>query len=378
MSAHDDELLDGISALLSSLLTALQTLAFISRHLHPPDVPALANATSAAANGLRAGLENFRKVSFPDHLASFKQQLETASEHVGDAFGGLTAAAGDADGTMGAYRAMRHYTRAKEALYPIATMLPPVSRFFLEPSHQQDAALLAKLDAADATRADVGVIHHGNAKGERGGFSLYVPEYYNAADAHPLVVALHGGSGHGRDFLWTWIAAARSHGAILLSPTAKERTWSLMGPDIDSGNIDAMIEHVGERWHLERRKMLLTGMSDGGTFCYVSGLRGQSPFTHLAPSSASFHPLLLEDCPKERLAGLPIYLMHGARDWMFPVEMAQMANAALCGAGASVEYRELADLSHVWPHDENSRIMDWFLAPQPDGEQPKESPSSQT
>ena len=30
-------------------------------------------------------------------------------------------------------------------------------------------------------------------------------------------------------------------------------------------------------------------------------------------------------------------------------------------AGAAVVYREIADLSHTYPRDENARILDWFL-----------------
>ena len=80
--------------------------------------------------------------------------------------------------------------------------------------------------------------------------------------------------------------------------------------------------------------MLLTGMSDGGTFSYVSGLQSDSPFTHLAPCSASFHPMLLEVVDPARLQGLPIYLMHGVLDWMFPVSVAREADAALSSAAA--------------------------------------------
>ena len=360
-SANNDELLESITATLPPILTALHALAWVARHLHPPNLPALVDSTTEPAEAVRESLASFRNVSFPPHLESFKERIETVGNHVCSAFDGLASAASDPNGPLSAYRAMRHRTRAVEALYPIAAVLPPVSRFFVEPSRRQDAALTTKLANADVSRSDVGIIHHSNAKEERGGFSLYVPEYYDEAEAHPLIVALHGGSGHGRDFLWTWIVEARTRGAILLSPTAKDGTWSLAGPDIDSANIESMLDYVSERWHLDKRKLLLTGMSDGGTFCYVSGLRQQSPFTHLAPSSASFHPLLLEGCSRERLAGLPIYLMHGALDWMFPVEVAQTANAALSAAGAAVEYREIADLSHTWPSDENPRIMDWFL-----------------
>ena len=59
--------------------------------------------------------------------------------------------------------------------------------------------------------------------------------------------------------------------------------------------------------------------------------------------------------------GLPIYLVHGALDWMFPIEMARTANAALSAAGAAVTFREIPDLSHTYPRDENPRILDWLL-----------------
>jgi phospholipase/carboxylesterase len=47
---------------------------------------------------------------------------------------------------------------------------------------------------------------------------------------------------------------------------------------------------------------------------------------------------------------------------MFPVSMARNARQALTAAGAQVTYREIADLSHVYPREEGSAILDWFLA----------------
>ena len=61
-----------------------------------------------------------------------------------------------------------------------------------------------------------GVMHVDNEPGSRGGYSLYVPEFYTPDRAWPLVMALHGGSGNGRNFLWTWLRDARSHGAMSL------------------------------------------------------------------------------------------------------------------------------------------------------------------
>jgi phospholipase/carboxylesterase len=107
--------------------------------------------------------------------------------------------------------------------------------------------------------------------------------------------------------------------------------------------------------------MLLTGMSDGGTFTYVSGLRAASPFTHLAPIAASFHPMMLEMIDRPEISGRPIYLTHGTHDWMFDVEVAHLANQVLSGMGAEMVFREIPDLAHTYPRDENPRILDWFL-----------------
>ncbi len=359
---HDkDEVLDAIAAVMPAILTALEALAHIGRYLHPPNLATVVEEVGDRVAPVRSGLKTFKAVDWPDHLQRFADQVAEVGEHVCAAYDGLAEATQEENGVMKAYRAMGHSTRAVEALYPIALMLPPVSRFYIEAGLQEDAELNERLANADPSRDNVGIIHAGNEKSARGGFSMYVPEYYDETRSHPLIMALHGGSGHGRDFLWTWLREARSRGAILVSPTSKGATWALGGPDIDSPNLDRILDHVRERWNIDDSKLLLTGMSDGGTFTYVSGLRGPSPFTHLAPSSASFHPRLLEAYPGERVQDLPIYLMHGALDWMFAIDIARAANEALVGAGANVVYREIEDLSHTYPRDENPRIMDWLL-----------------
>jgi phospholipase/carboxylesterase len=92
-------------------------------------------------------------------------------------------------------------------------------------------------------------------------------------------------------------------------------------------------------------------------------LHDGSPFTHLAPVAASFHPLLLAMAEPHRVTGLPVYLVHGALDWMFPVSVARTAQRALTAAGAHVVYREIADLAHTYPREEGSAILDWISCP---------------
>ncbi|ABS62674.1 phospholipase/Carboxylesterase [Parvibaculum lavamentivorans DS-1] len=359
-----DELIDAVDALLPALLQAMEAVAFIGRHLHPPLIGNLVEQMEPVAARLAEARVAFDAAAWPEHLTAFAEHVREAADETERTFAGLRAAGDDpsaaGDTIFGTYRAMRHGPRAMEALYPVSAMLPPVSRFFLEGSARDDDALIAAL-AEGAGREGTGVHHFGNEKGQRGGFSLYVPETYDAARAHPLIVACHGGSGHGRGFLWTWLAEARSRGAILISPTSLDTTWSLMEPDQDRASLARMMAHVGERWHVDAGRILLTGMSDGGTFTYLAGLAG-GLFTHLAPVSAAWHPMLLTMAAPTRLSRLPVYITHGALDWMFAADMARLAYSELSAAGADVTYQEIADLSHTYPREENARIMDWFLS----------------
>ena len=65
-----------------------------------------------------------------------------------------------------------------------------------------------------------------------------------------------------------------------------------MEPEQDRASLARMMAHASERWHIDSGRILLTGMSDGGTFTYLAGLAG-GPFTHLAPVSSAWHPMLL-------------------------------------------------------------------------------------
>ena len=333
----------------ADLLALLDALGEIARMMDPRRLPALIAALGNLDDPLRqaAGATMVRP---PIALAcTFALQACDA----------LRAAPAAENPMLEALRAMRHCQRALEPLATLAETVPAIGRYLLEPQSRDDPALRTRL--ASTPHPDAGMFHYNNEIAERGGFSVYVPPWYDPARPGPLVFALHGGSGHGRLFLLNWLAEARSRGIVIVAPTAIGRTWSLMEPDIDSQNLHAILTRVLDRWSIDPKRMLLGGMSDGGTFTLLVGLAADAPFTHLAPVAASFHPLLLAMADPERLAGLPIHLTHGALDWMFPAEGARTAYRMLAAAGAAVTYREIADLSHAYPRDGQGAVLDWFM-----------------
>ncbi len=351
-----EAVVDDIVAVLPPLLQSLETLGFVARHLNPPDFDSVMEAAGTPDQTLQAARP--RLADWPEEFAATRTALETASDATLSAFEGLRAVQHGNGDLVAVFRALRHAARAQEALYPLAAKLPPVSGFFVDPALREDAELLARL--AQPANENTGILHDHNEPGSRGGFSLYVPEYYTPDRSWPLVMALHGGSGNGRGFLWSWLRDARSHGAILVAPTATGGTWALMGEDTDTSNLARILASVQARWNVDSSKLLLTGMSDGGTFCYLTGLESASPFTHLAPVAATFHPLMAEMADAERLRGLPVYLVHGRLDWMFPVQVARQTREVLSAAGADVTYRELDDLSHCYPREMNAAILGWL------------------
>ena len=178
-SGMDDALQEALVALIPRLLGALDRLETITRRMHPPLLPELV-ATLGDDAGLIAALEQVRRAAWPENLTPFRDQIVLATESVMRCHAGLRSAFGSPQGAFEAYRALRQQYRAIEALYPLASALPSISRFFIEPAMRDDAALLARIEASRRPEPDTGVYHFDNDTGSRGGFSVYVPEYLDA------------------------------------------------------------------------------------------------------------------------------------------------------------------------------------------------------
>lgn len=345
-----------VETLVSPLLRTLDALGFIARHMHPIGYAHLLTRAAPPHKELRAARA---MPPWPDPYSALRRLLDEAADHALAAVDALHEAAAPPEDITRAWRGMRASPKALEALYPLAGVLPAVNRFFLDPAHRENADLQKRL-MRQPPPPDTGVLLFGDDPDARDAVWMYVPETYDPAIPHPVVFALHGGSGRGRAFLWSWVAACRTRGAILVAPTSLGQTWAIQGADRDSPHLASILAFVRSKWMTDPHRMLLTGMSDGGTFTYTSGLIAGSPFTHLAPVAAAFHPMLAAMADGDRMVGLLVHIIHGKLDWMFPVSMAQEAAQHLSRAGAAVTYREIDDLSHSYGTDLSTMTLDWL------------------
>lgn len=360
-----DELPHGYAQALAAVggasLEGLQGLEWAQRRLHPPDAPRLRRDLGPVRARLEEACEGFTRATPPPGLEPFHSQLATGASETLGALAYFVDPAQPQEAVARVLESMRRGCRALEAFYPLRSVLKPFGRYFVEPPVH---ARLESLDPEPAPGFGAGVGLHRAGSGDdpegRGGFSLYVPEWLSGDAPRPLVVALHGGSGHGRDFLWTWLREARSRGFLLMAPTSVGSTWSLHAPPRDALRLRSMVDWVRTRWPVDGERILLTGLSDGATFALLAGLDEGAPYTALAPVSGVLHPLNSTTGNLTRAHGRRIYQVHGALDWLFPPALARQARDELAAAGAALVYREIEDLSHTYPREENARILDWF------------------
>jgi len=252
---------------------------------------------------------------------------------------------------LSALSATRPFCKAHEVMFGLAGRVRGLARLFVE------GGLEARNQRAGLVPKASGTLVHRYPPGDpyaRGGYSLFVPGE-GPGGPRLLVVALHGGMGHGRDFLWTWQREASSRGFILLAPTSQGRTWSLENIADDAGMLMRHLDEVCAEHDVDTSRILVTGVSDGGSFALGFGLGRWLPGVSIAPVAC-----VLPGCDITGARGTRILWVQGALDWMFPVARAAKACEDLSRSGADVRLRIIPDLAHAYPREENDAILNWF------------------
>ena len=340
--------LENLSATLVSVLTAFEAGM---RRLHPLAVPAIRGELAVYEPVLAAVRASLKTEDCNARSEEDRQALLRACDFLLQAVKNFGREEDLQDAFFSALRASRRTCRAQEALFPLCRLFPAVRRYFSEPG----ADILPEPSTGDSR---VGLMHVGANSDlrARGGYSLYIPSSPFLASARPLVVALHGGYGHGRDFIWTWIREARSRGFVICAPTAQAMTWSIGRIDLDGKALTQHLEEVCSRVPIDRNRILLTGMSDGGTFALALGLtREEGIFSKIAAVSCALPPVKINR-PEEK----HVLWIHGAQDWIFPVERTVQASRYLQQSGVDLKLKVIPDLSHAYPRETNGTILKWF------------------
>lgn len=351
--------------LCSSLLDMLRLFEKVQRKFHPLMIRKHGEALARKAAGLQSAMDEFslkdpELIQRSDRKPVF-QAIHTCSILLRSAALGMEAVsrfnASFDDfqaGILNAMQAGRKICRIRELLFELRHEVREIDDFF-------KGSPLECRQWKHETQEDTGrgerLIHmtEGQDPFARGIPSFFLPEMPGRKKRLPVIVALHGGFGHGRDFVWTWIREARCRDFILLAPTSAGMTWSLENPEIDLLPLIDLLKRLAGEYPLDLQKILLTGFSDGATFALGCSLLPETPFHAFSPVSGVLPPGELALARSRR-----IYWVHGVHDWMFPAARARSGCEILEKAEADITLKIIDDLAHAYPSEENAAILTWF------------------
>jgi phospholipase/carboxylesterase len=166
---------------------------------------------------------------------------------------------------------------------------------------------------------------------------LYVPKGYKAGVPMPLVVIFHGAGSSGQSCQYAF-PMADEFGYLLLAPDSRsELTWDLIlgeyGPDVEF--LETAFQQTLMRCSVDRRKMIIAGHSDGGSYALSFGIGVGENFGHImAMSPGVMNPVAATGKPK-------VFISHGISDTVMPIDdTSRKFVPRLRGLGYDVTYRE--------------------------------------
>ena len=215
-----------------------------------------------------------------------------------------------------------------------------ISPSLAEPSAQQQAGVL-----------ETNVTH-----AARLAYLLYLPASY-ARDPQarwPLILYLHGGSLRGDD-----VERLRTLGLPHQLETDRDFPFMVVSPQCPAGEIwtdadaiDALLDRVLHDCRVDPDRVYITGHSMGGRGTLYFACRLPKRFAAVLALS----PTSPVDEWARHLAGLPLWIVHGAADAVAPVADTKTLVAAVEAAGGHPRFSVLESRDHF--------ILDFYQRPE--------------
>ena len=191
--------------------------------------------------------------------------------------------------------------------------------------------------------------------------ALSVPLTYQPAKGYGLVVCLHGAGFSGEAYLERW-QARLGEDYVLACPTAPMGAWFTRSAE---ELVLATIRSVQRRYHIDPDRIFLTGMSNGGIGAWMIGMHDAPLFAGIAPMASGLDNVLMPFLAN--LRSTPVYIIHGAKDQVMPVELSRTITKELTRLGYPFVYREhdrehpMAG-GHYFPREELPELVTWLNA----------------
>jgi PDZ domain-containing protein len=190
-------------------------------------------------------------------------------------------------------------------------------------------------------------------------FVLNVPDTYDSTRRYQVRFQLHGGVMNRTD---NRVAGAGTIGAlagaeqIYIIPYAWDAApwWS----DDQVLNLRAILDAAKRLYNIDENRVVVSGVSDGGTGVYYMAMRDTTPFASFLPLNGFWMVLgsdgLKVDGPiyGNNLRNKPFFIVNGGRDRLYPTELVDPHVEHFQRNGVSLVYKPQPEAGHNtqwWP-----------------------------
>lgn len=191
-----------------------------------------------------------------------------------------------------------------------------------------------------------------------------VPDAYDPARRWPLRVHLHGGVGRPAPEANGPAARPLSNrvpldGEIALHPRAwNQSEWWTWG---QVENVLGLVDRLKRRFNIDESRVVITGISDGGTGVYFFGMRAATPWAACMPLNG--HPSVLANPDvgadgqlfAGNLANCATYVVNGGRDRLYPAASVAPLVDMFKRAGVPLVFQVYPEAGHDvswWPQEQ--------------------------
>lgn len=196
-------------------------------------------------------------------------------------------------------------------------------------------------------------------------YLLYLPEGYDTPGKRwPLMLFLHGAGERGND-----LSLVEKHGPpkliaegkkdfpfVIVSPQCPEDAWWSDGPQVDT--LNALLDHIIAHYRIDKDRIYVTGLSMGGFGTWRLACEYPDRFAAIAPICGGGEPYRVR-----KIAKLPVWVFHGGKDDVVPIQASQLMVDALKKANGNVEFTVYPEAGHdSWTETYNNpALYEWFL-----------------
>lgn len=203
-------------------------------------------------------------------------------------------------------------------------------------------------------------------------FAVTVPEGYDPAKKYQVRFQLHGGVDGRAD------NQPRGSGAIgqlagaeqiyVLPYSWRDAPW---WSDDQVLNFDAIIDQLKRTYNVDENRVVVAGVSDGGTGAYYIAMRNTTPFASFLPLNGFVMVLANEDIDNgqnylNNLRNKPLFVVNGGRDRLYPTSVVEPYTRHLMRSGVAIDYHPQPEGEHNtawWPQVKD--VFEKFVADHP-------------